>query len=142
MLAVKNVIHREKTSNLQLTLQPSAGGNCWYDLSIQNVGQSLLTEILIDYASLLHPGQFGLDDTHMPKDIWIKDAIALDYLAPGEVVTAIVEGYNTPDRYDGWILRLVAVDMKIGSDEADLCKNYLAHVNVILPNARKNTFCY
>ena len=75
-----------------------------YRITISNNGADTLLECEFNQKWLLHPGQFsGLDDTHMPWDIWTPKPLRCDVLAPGAEISFEVEGYDVPSEYDGFM---------------------------------------
>lgn len=73
-----------------------------YTLTLENRGRKTVVNGAFDYSAALHPGNFGLDDTHMPKDIWIKSPVVFESLLPGQSITFDIEGYDLPSRFDGY----------------------------------------
>ena len=133
---------REQFQNLRVNISPSKAGNCIYQLFVQNTGHFPLSEISIHYGPLLHPGYFGLDATHMPRDIWVKPAIFIASLLPSQTIIMDVEGSNAHERYDGPEVTRVAIDMHLHTENGQEMGYFLAPVNVILLNARKNNYYY
>ncbi len=73
-----------------------------YAISLENRTEFLLVDGSMDMRWILHPGNFsGLDDTHMPDDIWTPQPIRFATLAPGARQTFDVQGYGTAREYDG-----------------------------------------
>lgn len=72
-----------------------------YKLTLENCGDEAILKGRLYYSPLLHPGQFGLDDTHMPENIWVRPPIDFESLAPTQSLSFEVEGYDLPGRFDG-----------------------------------------
>ncbi len=121
---------------LWVRIDPSSEGGYVYKLSVQNTGNSVLRNVRIIYGPLLHPGNFGLDDAHMPEDIWVKAPVLIPQLEPGEIATFSVEGYNVPERYDGRVRATAAMDFSDLAESPRYGDFYYVEVDVNLPNAR------
>jgi hypothetical protein len=75
-----------------------------YRITISNNSSDTLLECEFDQKWLLHPGQFsGLDDTHMPWDIWTPKPLRCDVLPGGAEISFEVDGYQVPSEYDGFM---------------------------------------
>jgi len=73
-----------------------------YRITINNRSSDTLLEGEFDQKWLLHPGQFsGLDDTHMPWDIWTPSPLLFDVLPARSEITFEIDGYDVPCEYDG-----------------------------------------
>lgn len=87
---------------ISVTVRPEAVDSRRYILTIGNHTGDLLLDGVLDPKRILHPGQFGLDDTHMPADIWVPALVRFDSLATGESISVELDGYNIPAKYDGY----------------------------------------
>lgn len=86
---------------IAVTIRPVPGKDARYDITVHNGSLDTLSNGSLDHSELLHPGKFGLDDTHMPRDIWVQPPVTFDTLSPGEDVSWEVDGYNVARKYDG-----------------------------------------
>jgi hypothetical protein len=73
-----------------------------YRITISNNSPDILLDCEFQQQPLLHPGQFGLDDTHMPNDIWVQKPLQCDVLPTGSDISFEVNGYDVPSAYDGY----------------------------------------
>lgn len=71
-----------------------------YRIAINNNSTDTLLECEFDQKWLLHPGQFGLDDTHMPSDIWTPEPLRCDVLPARSGMSFEVDGYDVPGAHD------------------------------------------
>lgn len=76
-------------------------GEALYAVTIENCTDETLYDGTIHMRWILHPGKFGLDDTHMPNDIWVPEPIQFSALGPRARMTVEVNGYDVPGKYDG-----------------------------------------
>jgi len=90
-----------QNADIYATIRPIDGSRYQYILTLENRGEEAVANGVLDYGPALHPGNFGLDDTHMPADIWIKPPVVFESLAPGERVTFEVDGYDLQARFVG-----------------------------------------
>lgn len=75
-----------------------------YRITISNNSPDTVLECEFNQKWLLHPGQFsGLDDTHMPRDIWTPEPLRCDVLPVGVEISFEVDGYQVPSEYDGFM---------------------------------------
>lgn len=86
---------------VRITIRPVSGDGARYIVAICNTGKDIFTNGSLDHSQLLHPGKFGLDDTHMPANIWCQAPVLFQSLAPGDELTFEVQGYNVLGEYDG-----------------------------------------
>lgn len=86
---------------VRIAIRPVSGNGTSYIVTICNTGKDIFTNGRLDHSELLHPGKFGLDDTHMPSNIWRQPPVLFQSLGPGEEITFEVQGYNVPEKYDG-----------------------------------------
>jgi len=84
-----------------VTIRPVSGKDRRYAITLHNGSLDKLSNGSLDHSWLLHPGKFGLDDTHMPRDIWVQPPVQFDTLAPGADVSWEVDGYDVAPKYDG-----------------------------------------
>jgi hypothetical protein len=84
-----------------VTIRPIPGKDRRYAITIHNGSLDILSNGSLDHGALLHPGKFGLDDTHMPRDIWVQPPVHFKSLAPGADATWEVDGYDVAPKYDG-----------------------------------------
>jgi hypothetical protein len=49
---------------------------CRYTITVYNGSPDMLIDASLDHSWFLHPGKFGLDDTHMPDGIWKQPPIS------------------------------------------------------------------
>jgi hypothetical protein len=117
---------------------PSGEGGLIYKISVKDTGNEVVNNVLINYGPLLHPGKFGLDDTHMPEDIWVKAPVLVRQIAPNETATFSAEGYDVPEKYDGLMRTTVAVNFPDLDETSKVSGYYEVEVDVNLPKARKN----
>ncbi|MCC2957361.1 hypothetical protein LK542_17230 [Massilia sp. IC2-477] len=94
-------IEQRPKSLVNVSIRPVPGADCRYAITVYNGSPDTLIDVSLDHTWLLHPGKFGLDDTHMPADIWGQPPIRFAALGPGEQITSEVLGYNVVERYDG-----------------------------------------
>ena len=132
------MIKRGKFPSLRVCVDQSGEGGLIYKISVKNTGDEVLNNFLIIYGPLLHPGNFGLDDTHMPENIWVKAPVLIPQIAPNETVTFNAEGYDVPEKYDGLMRTTVAVDFPDLAENSKFSGCYRVEVDVNLPEARKN----
>lgn len=88
--------------DIYATIQSPDWSAYQYTLTLENRGRKTVVNGAFDYGAALHPGNFGLDDTHMPEDIWIKPPVVFESLLPGQSITFDIEGYDLPNRFDGY----------------------------------------
>jgi hypothetical protein len=88
-------------SQLHATVAPVGPASRKYVLTLENRGRDTLVNCRLHYSRMLGPGHFGVDDTYMRPGDWMKPPIAFERIGPGEIITFEVEGYGTPERYDG-----------------------------------------
>jgi len=74
---------------------------------------------MLPVATILGPAQFGLDDTHMPCDVWPISPVRFGRLVPGAAVTITVEGFGTRAKFDGPPARRVEVTYRLDEAESD-----------------------
>jgi len=86
---------------VNVSIRPVPGADCRYAITIYNGSPDTLIDGSLDHSWLLHPGKFGLDDTHMPSDIWRQPPMRFGALGPGEQITSEALGYDVVERYDG-----------------------------------------
>ena len=86
---------------LNVVIRPVPDADCRYAVTVYNGSPDALVDASLDHSGLLHPGKFGLDDTHMPGDIWCQPPMRFGTLGPGEQITSEVLGYDVVERYDG-----------------------------------------
>jgi hypothetical protein len=132
------MLKRGKFPSLSVCVDPSDEGGLIYTISVKNTGGEVLNNVLIIYGPLLHPGNFGLDDTHMPENIWVKAPVLIPQIAPNETATFNAEGYDVPEKYDGLVRTTVAVDFPDLAEHSKFSGHYSVEAVVNLPNARKN----
>lgn len=78
-----------------------------YRITISNNSSDTLLECELNQKWLLHPGQFsGLDDTHMPWDIWTPPPLRCAVLSAGSEISFEVDGYSVPGEYDGFMSKV------------------------------------
>ena len=93
---------RYTATMLTITVLPLEGPHSrQYRVSLTNTLDSTIVKGQIPWTQVLHPGRFGLDDTHMPADIWYAPPLELRDLAPAATVEFLVEGYDVAEAYDG-----------------------------------------
>jgi len=127
---------RENLESLRISLEGSEEGDRRYVVTISNVGNDVLVGVQLHYGPLLHPGHFGLDDTYMPRDIWVKPAIEFSSVMPGESIASCVDGYDEHKKYDGPNKTSVAVDIDSIGNTIPSTRSFKASVIINLPNAR------
>ena len=89
---------------------PMSANDRRYSVTLENRTGFPLVDGSVDMRWILHPGKFsGLDDTHMPADIWVPAPIRFAALAPGERQTFEVDGYAPAREYDGPKLQRAAL---------------------------------
>jgi hypothetical protein len=84
-----------------VVITPTAEVSKRYNITVTNISDQTFFECEFDHTYLLHPGQFGLDDTHMPSDIWVQEPLRCDVLPAGAQGSFEVDGYDVPSAYDG-----------------------------------------
>lgn len=78
-----------------------------YRITISNNSADTLLECEFNQKWLLHPGQFsGLDDTHMPWDIWTPRPLRCNVLPAGSEISFEVDGADVPCEYDGFMSKV------------------------------------
>ncbi len=55
-----------------------------YRFRVENVSALPVRDISFDFYEVLGPGDFGLDDTHMPRSMTAPQVFSIPKLAPGE----------------------------------------------------------
>lgn len=81
-------------------LEATKADSSSYLLTMRNVGTESTSEGQLRYDYFMGPGSFGLDDTHMPDDIWVRPAIKFKSMSPGDEQTFLVDGYDIPAKFD------------------------------------------
>lgn len=100
MKLIREIEQRPKPL-VHVSVRPVPGADCRYAITVYNGSPDTLIDGSLDHSWLLHPGKFGLDDTHMPSDIWNQPPIRFGALGPGEQITSEALGYSVVERYDG-----------------------------------------
>lgn len=72
-----------------------------YDFTVRNDGDMTLWHLEFPTYDLLGPGDFGLDDTHMPASLTDEPVALIERLKPKESVTLRREKWGTLERYRG-----------------------------------------
>ncbi|MDI1298789.1 hypothetical protein [Methylotenera sp.] len=111
-------------------------------MSVYNTGNNVLRNVRIHYANLLGPSQFGLDDKYMSKDAWVKTPVLIPQIAPSEIATFYVDGFNVQERYDGPKHAKVIMDFLDPSEDPKIVNFfgnfYNVEVEFNFPNAHQS----
>jgi len=84
------------------TVVPVEGKDYRYAVTLENRTEDTLLDGVVDMRWILHPGKFnGLDDTHMPDNIWVPAPIRFAALGPAARQSFEVDGYGLAKGYDG-----------------------------------------
>lgn len=115
---------------LNASIAATAADSSTYLLSIRNVGKVSISGIELRYDNFLGPGSFGLDDTHMPVDIWIRPDVCIGSLTPGEERTVSIEGYGIPAKFDRPRGRPISVGIGVSNDNTHSASEMLVPLAV------------
>lgn len=115
---------------LNASIAATAADSSTYLLSTRNVGKVFVSGIELRYDNFLGPGSFGLDDTHMPPDIWIRPALCIGSLAPGEERTVSVEGYGIPAKFDRPRGRPISISIGVSNGNTHSASEMLVPLEV------------
>jgi hypothetical protein len=107
-----------------------------YSLTVTNTGDEALHQLELHYAQLLKPDHFGVDQTHMPTDIWNKPPIQIPTLEAQESRTFEVTGWAEPEFYDGPIETSMPLTIgnQLGRDQQH--QGHWVTVEVRMPSMR------
>lgn len=72
-----------------------------YDFTVENKGDATLWKIQLPTYELLGPGDFGLDDTHMPEYLTSEAPIKIPCLNPGDSMIFSRKKWGPLERYQG-----------------------------------------
>ena len=118
-------------STIRVIVTPIDADSARYAISILNDTHDNFSNGILDHGFLLHPRMFGLDDTHMPDDIWVQEPLHFGTLAAGARVTFEVPGGGMPERYDQareMSARLTVLRIKKGDQQPGPRENLLVAV--------------
>jgi hypothetical protein len=129
--------YRHHPRYLELQLSASTTGARVYAVTLKNVSDQPIYSVAVHYGPLLHPGKFGLDDTHMPTNMWVLPPLMVAEVQAGDSATFDVVGYDVHEMYDGSSHCNVKVCLFVGSTCGKPVEEPMHPVRVLLPNAQK-----
>jgi hypothetical protein len=95
-------------SALQVNVQPIALESNSYSFTIHNTSQREVRNIEFSFYDLLGPGDFGLDDTHMPTSLTSEPKVVMALLQPGQSTRVELKKWGPISRYKGKANRTVS----------------------------------
>lgn len=142
LVVQSEVAERERQlADVEVTVSPVVAQDFLYNIDIENIGPSRLTDIHIDYRRiLLWAERFSIDTTHMPEDqCYISgDPIHVYQLDAGQRVRLVRKGYWSHDRYDGPQVHHAPITFVRGDSRATADDKRWCNVLVRLLNARRS----
>lgn len=127
---------RKIFEQLLVVLDSSDVGEQMYSLMVKNKGSEALHQLELHYAQLLQPDCFGVDQTHMPRDIWIKPPIHIPTLEAQESKTFEVSGWAGHEFYDGPIEASMPLVIGKNSRNGEDVQRHQIMVEVCMPSIR------
>lgn len=97
----------QSRSALRIRVFPVEPESASFRFVVENVSARAVRGLVLSFCDVLGPGDFGLDDTHMPDSSTDEEVLRRESLEPGERAIPDLEKWGPLSRYRGEMNRTV-----------------------------------
>lgn len=92
---------------IRIRVHPIEPEGASFRFIVENVSTRVIRNLVLNFYDILGPGDFGLDDTHMPSSLTDEKVLRIESLSPGELTTLDLKKWGPLSEYRGDMNRTV-----------------------------------